>query len=400
MQLNITGKIIDTRPLADLLVQGEKGTTTLTMVSARYYDGIDLGSLAWEIWGSYRSQDSTVTLAVDKSYDDEQITFSVTLNEYFACYPGAQDITLVGSDASDTQVLKLTGSHAIIIRDNERGTSSILIPSQVSNIEQAVRNCLDAANVASTAASEAAAASRAATEAAEQIETLRASIAAAQGTAENAQSTAQAAQEIAEGKVSKKGDTFIGDVTIDGKVLIVQNGDAYVRLFADAEGGNIRMQKSLNTYWEIDTQPAEALRFYRMANGVNTCAITMPNKSGKIALEMTRTSVSPAAVSVANSAGTAVASITLDPGMWLIIGRGMFAANSTGSRQLKLSESSGDTNNSVSAMTSLGASPGTLIAEVTWTFSNTSAKTIYLNAWQNSGGSLSIQGCIIALKYA
>lgn len=197
---------------------------------------------------------------------------------------------------------------------------------------------------------------------------------------------------------SSAGGTITGSTVItahskagatDGKNGIYFDKDGV--LFLCASANQLRMQRTGESYHTIvSSKPLSS----------SNAVLYFPTGSGTLAIEPTRKSVSPAAVSAANSTATAVASISLEAGSWLIIGRALFSANSTGSRQLKLSESSGDTSNSVSSMTSLGASPGTLIAEVTWTYSNTSTKTVYLNAWQNSGGALSIQGCIIALKYA
>lgn len=191
-------------------------------------------------------------------------------------------------------------------------------------------------------------------------------------------------------------DVFAAGGTMGGDLNVSHAGETIVRASNTTDGTSVELRATSN--WK-GVVAGSWLVYRDNVGNVYVNGAKVPS-GGTLGLEITRKSVSPAAVSVPNSTGTAVASISLEAGGWLIIGRGMFGGNATGSRQIKLSETSGDSNNSVSAMTSLGASPGTLIAEVTWTYSNTSAKTIYLNAWQNSGGALSVQGTIIALKYA
>lgn len=282
MNLNITGKIIDTRPIQDLLRQGEKGVDTVSMIADRYYgsNNIDLGSLAWEIWGSYSDQDATATLPVSFEYTDDKITFSVTLNEYFTIYPGAETITLVGTDSNGTQVLKLTGSVAIIVQENERKTSSILVPSQVSNIEQAVADCLNAAQTASESASQAAIDAATASAAAAQVTSLTDRLTAVEGVASGAATAAATAQATADGKVSKAGDTMSGSLGI-GKSSATDTNDG---CYAGNNGTMYFRRTSGNPFLAFYKGSGDKRQILQGTDVSEDAYLTLPTTGGTIAL--------------------------------------------------------------------------------------------------------------------
>lgn len=97
-------------------------------------------------------------------------------------------------------------------------------------------------------------------------------------------------------------------------------------------------------------------------------------------------------VALANATWKTVASTTLPPGGYLLVGTGRFPTNATGVRSLRFSEDK-DSNDEVNRLASvtLPASSGvTSIIQVVFPYYNTGSlsKTIYLNAYQSSGGNL------------
>lgn len=103
-------------------------------------------------------------------------------------------------------------------------------------------------------------------------------------------------------------------------------------------------------------------------------------------------------ISVPSGTGKALCSVTLDAGTWLIEGVVEFAANSTGVRAANLNIASGSTNNSITGCRVGAASSGTTDLPVQWVTKRTAQTTIYLNAYQNSGGALSVTGYLRAMR--
>ena len=100
----------------------------------------------------------------------------------------------------------------------------------------------------------------------------------------------------------------------------------------------------------------------------------------------TTKSESGSAISLASSTSTAVCSISLSAGTWLVIGDCRFPSNSTGMRRLNITDTSG----SGSIDVQYPAGSGDVKVMMTEVVKPTATKTYYLNAWQNSGSSLSI----------
>lgn len=104
------------------------------------------------------------------------------------------------------------------------------------------------------------------------------------------------------------------------------------------------------------------------------------------------------AVTIASSTGTALASITLSAGSYVIVGKCRFSADANGVRRLNLSTTSGASSWDVSIPAGVSAM---VDLQVTRILSLNASTTFYLNAWQNSGSSLTCAagyGTIEAVK--
>jgi hypothetical protein len=281
MKLTITGKKLDTQAFANVLSQGEKGVEYVEIVADRFYEGTDLSALTWEMWGTYTRYESTAELAVPCVADgDDKVTFTWQPNEFYTIYPGPEELTLVGSDADGNKILKIVGTTPILVRENERKTSSIIIPAQVSNIEQAVNQCTQSSTAAASSAGAAATSAAAA-------QTAQTAAEAAQATAETeaaaaAASAAQALQISQQNKgwyPSAEALTAAHPTGQNGDWALV-GGDIDTIWMWDSDGAawkNTNQQIDLSNYYtktQADAQKAEIETQIQEVNTLVTDIIT------------------------------------------------------------------------------------------------------------------------------
>lgn len=108
----------------------------------------------------------------------------------------------------------------------------------------------------------------------------------------------------------------------------------------------------------------------------------------------------PSAVSVASATNKTVASITMSTGWWMILWVARFANNATGMRLAFLSSTADS-----SSRFSIQGTDASNAVDGDFTFlhgyelvQNTSQRTLYLNAYQNSGSSMNVYARIYAFK--
>lgn len=106
-------------------------------------------------------------------------------------------------------------------------------------------------------------------------------------------------------------------------------------------------------------------------------------------------------VSVASGTGTAICSVTLDPGTWLIEGNVAFVSNGTGRRIADIATGSGSVSAGVISQTGVevpAVSGGYTALHTGWFTKRTAQTTVYLNAYQDSGGNLTATGYLRAMR--
>lgn len=101
---------------------------------------------------------------------------------------------------------------------------------------------------------------------------------------------------------------------------------------------------------------------------------------------------------IANSTSTALGSISLEAGVWIVVANAWFASNSTGHRYVRLSDVSGNANAGEGCSSSSAMASGNLSLCAVRTFDLSSTTSIYLNVWQNSGIMLNCGGFITAVR--
>ena len=106
-------------------------------------------------------------------------------------------------------------------------------------------------------------------------------------------------------------------------------------------------------------------------------------------------------VSVASGTGTAICSVTLEAGTWVIEGNVAFASNATGRRIADLATGSGSVSAGVIAQTGVevpAVSGGYTALHTGWFTKRTAQTTVYLNCYQDSGAALSVTGYLRAMR--
>lgn len=140
------------------------------------------------------------------------------------------------------------------------------------------------------------------------------------------------------------------------------------------------------------------------ADTISTLSSTVAGHTTALNNIGTRLTTNPSAVSVAASTWKTVASLAFTAGTWVVFGTVQWASNSTGRRRAILSTSQ-DSSDNYSLMTSMeikALNDGSANTYVNFAsvVSFTSSQTLYMNAWQNSGGALSTTGRFYAVRIA
>lgn len=108
----------------------------------------------------------------------------------------------------------------------------------------------------------------------------------------------------------------------------------------------------------------------------------------------------PSAFSIPNNAWTELASITLDAGTYIIVGYCNYTSNATGHRRIVCSTTSGANTQFVRGALSSGNALNGMASDENFTVIATlsATTTLYLNGYQNSGGSLSVNPRLTAMR--
>lgn len=124
---------------------------------------------------------------------------------------------------------------------------------------------------------------------------------------------------------------------------------------------------------------------------------------GDLSQTGTTLSVAPSAVSVATATWKTVASIDLPAGRWVIFANARFASNATGYREILMSTSADDGQQTGYIFHDIcGAVNGTYTycSFSCWRNLSGTSTTQYLNVYQNSGSALNVIGRMYAVRIA
>lgn len=136
----------------------------------------------------------------------------------------------------------------------------------------------------------------------------------------------------------------------------------------------------------------------------NSCATlddidVVANEISTIGTRVTSGAESSHSASVSSGSSVALASISIDPGVWVVSAAVKFASNATGVRRLTVVGTSGSTStNSEYSVISPAVSGTNTILNKTRIIAASTASTLYLTAYQNSGSALTAYATISAVR--
>ncbi|MBO7701988.1 MAG: hypothetical protein J6S36_03655 [Eggerthellaceae bacterium] len=193
--------------------------------------------------------------------------------------------------------------------------------------------------------------------------------------------------------------------------ILMQNDEVSIESAGSSRQSTLVMTET-ELYWCRDRdQEDQAFNFAR--NGNLTCGTVngvdveaLEDKVAPIGTQVTEefsTSVTVANASSATSGtGTAVGSITVTKGRWVIYGHWVFASNATGNRWGCINTSSGTVSptatNPGSFRTAACSGAPTVVNAMTIVNVTGTTATYYLSAAQNSGAALGVTGCMRAIR--
>lgn len=216
MDLQIIDKRIDTRPLADRLTQGESNADECMIVSERFYGAIDLAALTWEIRGTVRDRNFSMSQVLTPEDSEDQLRIPWKIGPEFLTTSGTLRLTLVGSGANGDVVVKFNGDKLYIKPNDLSGFA----PS-TSPIEKMWAQMVAALETAKECAQQTASDA----EAAKVSEKSAASSAAVALASEQSSATSKQAAESAAKEAKEAAQEAVGFRTMQGGAVLPTDGD-------------------------------------------------------------------------------------------------------------------------------------------------------------------------------
>ena len=216
MDLQIIDKRIDTRPLADRLTQGESNADECMIVSERFYGAIDLAALTWEIRGTVRDRNLSMSQVLTPEDSEDQLRLPWKIGPEFLTTSGTLRLTLVGSGANGDVIVKFNGDKLYIKPNDLSGFA----PS-TSPIEKMWAQMVAALETAKECAQQ----TTSDAEAAKASEKSAASSAAAALASEQSSATSKQAAENAANEAKEAAQEAVGFRTMQGGAVLPADGD-------------------------------------------------------------------------------------------------------------------------------------------------------------------------------
>ena len=145
---------------------------------------------------------------------------------------------------------------------------------------------------------------------------------------------------------------------------------------------------------------ATANRVFAAPNGSNGAPSFRQLVSADVSGLGTVVTGSDTVASVANTTATQICSVSLAPGTWVVTYTASFASNATGRRNIKLYAGTSTTIDPARSATCQAVNGSATVLSRTAVVTVSSTTSYYLNAYQASGGALSVDGDIQAIRIA
>ena len=172
MELKVTNKRLDTRPIGRRLTQGESLVDRPRIVLQKTYEGLDISGYSYEI-RAVSDKDTLVRRPLDKTVEGDKLILLWTVTAEFTAVSGPLALTIVGMDEAGNEIIKIT-SDKIIIREDPEGAWTAPPPDVLNDALRQMAILQNAAVAAKNAAEAAQRAAEAAQDAARESETAAA----------------------------------------------------------------------------------------------------------------------------------------------------------------------------------------------------------------------------------
>lgn len=137
IQLQISGKQIDTIPIINLLRQGENNADTILMQLPPKYGDIALDGLTYIMYGDSKGG-TRATQVLEKEVNGEGVLLRWKISDDFTAVAGELKLMLKGFLPDGDPIIKWVGGTINVYCDPAGG----LYPPPVSEIEQALKEML------------------------------------------------------------------------------------------------------------------------------------------------------------------------------------------------------------------------------------------------------------------
>ncbi len=153
MELKVTNKRLDTRPIGRRLTQGESLVDRPRIVLQKTYEGLDISGYSYEI-RAVSDKDTLVRRPLDKTIEGDKLILLWTVTAEFTSVSGPLALTIVGMDEAGNEIIKIT-SDKIIIREDPEGAWTAPPPDVLNDALRQMAILQNAAVAAKNAAEQA-----------------------------------------------------------------------------------------------------------------------------------------------------------------------------------------------------------------------------------------------------
>lgn len=135
MVLEIRDKVFDTLRIKNLLRQGENNVDTVQFSVKRYYNGLDLSTLSYVLYGDSRAN-TRASVELEQEIQEDKLTLIWNITKDFTAVPGTLTLLIKGYNTQKQEVIKFTGYSPIEVKKTDPNGATIVPPE--SEYDQAL----------------------------------------------------------------------------------------------------------------------------------------------------------------------------------------------------------------------------------------------------------------------
>ncbi|MEG0854670.1 MAG: hypothetical protein RSF82_12395, partial [Angelakisella sp.] len=115
MQIKTNGKILETRPLANLLIEGEAHADKVTILLPLKYDTLDLVPLTYILAGA-SEKDTRVEQTLTKATTSDAVSLVWDIDSNWTAVSGRLSLELLGQDSAGTTKIKFASETPLLVK--------------------------------------------------------------------------------------------------------------------------------------------------------------------------------------------------------------------------------------------------------------------------------------------